>query len=515
MLSLLSRIVIGSDSTDCKSKEELHEDSDSPTSSFTGDTDEELVGNPMPIINIDQTELAQEALNAENDENYSSLEQTDSCEDIKDDSSLKEKVEEQVPIVIPSRDVCQRIVELIEYYLSDENLVKDMFLLKHVTKHREGYVSLKLLTSYKKVKRLTKDWRVAAHSLKISKTLELNKDETKVRRKLPLPPELEEDTRPFRTLLATHIGQDRATMNQLAEFFGKFGEMISLQVHKPGGRTLSEVKQAERQHPGIANTVCAMVEYEKVHCARQALRFITNNAEECSMKIMEPPRKRQESLLGVKGKADAESAYYSNSDISDPPSPVYHGHFPLHPKLKTTNSSLTSTPSVSPVLKRRPGKVDSSPESSPPSPYHYRHGPPTPCSSPEDRNPPKPFSSYEHSPYYHRYEVPGSLPLPRRQLPRQIPEPKGNVHTTKNRSFQNNNNSEVSLLPLSPWLRRRYIGNGNESASLASSPSSSPSLRRRIDSPVPVPDNVIRLPKGPDGTKGFVARRSLLVHARA
>lgn len=39
----------------------------------------------------------------------------------------------------------------IEYYLSDENLEHDAFLLKHVRRNKLGFVSVKLLTSFKKV----------------------------------------------------------------------------------------------------------------------------------------------------------------------------------------------------------------------------------------------------------------------------------------------------------------------------------------------------------------------------
>ncbi|XP_064099095.1 la-related protein 6-like [Macrobrachium nipponense] len=511
MLSLLSRIVIG-DSEERSAKEESHAFLSSPGSSASGETDEEYVsGDQMPIINIDRTELAQEAISADKDDFLTSSDQTDSSEDNKDDSALDEKADVLPPLIIPSRDVCRRILELVEYYLSDANLVKDMFLLKHVTKHREGFVSLKLVTSYKKVKRLTKDWRAVAHSLRASKTLEMNSDETKVRRKDPLAPELEEDTRPFRTMLATHISPDCCNMNQLAEFFGKFGDMISLQVHKPGGRTLNEVRLAEREHPGIAQTICALVEYEKVHSARQSLRYINNNANECKMKIMEVPRKKPENLLCVKGKADPESAYYSNSELSEPPSPVYHGRTILK-KLKTPSSSVASSPCVSPITKRRNAKVISSPESSPPSPYHSRYGHPSPSSSPDDYNSrifsPESFHSYRH------YDTPGSLPLPRRKLPRSTMDSKTDSPHISGRSSQNSN-YDSNLMPLSPWLRRRALAKRNEGASPSSTPSSSPSLRRRMESPSFLPDNVMRFPKGPDGTKGFTLKRSVFAAAKA
>jgi la-related protein 6 len=47
----------------------------------------------------------------------------------------------------------------VEFYFSDANITKDKFLLKHVKRNKEGFVSLKLISSFKRVKHLTKDWR--------------------------------------------------------------------------------------------------------------------------------------------------------------------------------------------------------------------------------------------------------------------------------------------------------------------------------------------------------------------
>lgn len=505
MLSLLSRIVTGGDYEECQAPEE--EKVPSITSSQTDDTDEEQLDPPMPVINIDQAEVAEDALHAQKKTNKAPVIRPDSSEDTGEDSTFEKDVEVEAPLIIPSKDVCCRILELVEYYLSDQNLVKDMFILKHVTKHREGYVSLKLLTSYKKVKRITKDWRVVAHSLKESNTLELNEEATKVRRRNALPQEVEEDTRPFRTLLATDISKEKANMNNLAEFFAKFGEMISLQLHKPGGRCLEEVRQGDLKSPGIANTICAVVEYEKVHYARQAIRFIINNPE-CNMKVIELPRKKlgTDSLLSIKAQAEGESAYYSTSDVSEPTSPVCRMR-PLH-ILRSPYSSKASSPSLSPIVRRRYKPQQSSPESSPPSPYSSRRGPSTPCSSPEDH----PLSSHDKYYIFPRNDMPGSSPLPRRQLaPRS--HMTSDFPNTRRCGFVNSNNiknaESTPVAPLSPWLRRRF-GSG----SAASSPSASPNLRRRQEASLVIPDNVTRLPKGPDGTRGFLCRRPM-VNAQA
>lgn len=51
----------------------------------------------------------------------------------------------------PVAELRQKITVQLENYLSNENLAEDAFLLKHVQRNKMGYVSLKLLTSFKKV----------------------------------------------------------------------------------------------------------------------------------------------------------------------------------------------------------------------------------------------------------------------------------------------------------------------------------------------------------------------------
>lgn len=58
----------------------------------------------------------------------------------------------------PDSELVQKMVSQIEYYLSDENLVKDAFLLKHVKRNKLGYVNIKLLTSFKKVRSTGFSW---------------------------------------------------------------------------------------------------------------------------------------------------------------------------------------------------------------------------------------------------------------------------------------------------------------------------------------------------------------------
>ena len=52
---------------------------------------------------------------------------------------------------IPDEQFALQIVEQVEYYFSDGHILKDAFLLKHARRNRDGFISLKLITSFKKV----------------------------------------------------------------------------------------------------------------------------------------------------------------------------------------------------------------------------------------------------------------------------------------------------------------------------------------------------------------------------
>lgn len=75
---------------------------------------------------------------------------------------------------ISSEDNGSLLFFQVEFYFSDENIVKDAFLLKHVKRNKEGFVSLKLISSFKRVKHLSKDWRVVAFALAKSEKLQIN-----------------------------------------------------------------------------------------------------------------------------------------------------------------------------------------------------------------------------------------------------------------------------------------------------------------------------------------------------
>ncbi|CAN7976656.1 la-related protein 6 [Ixodes scapularis] len=167
-------------------------------------------------------------------------------------------------------ELTQRIVAQVEFYFSDENILRDSFLLKHVRRNREGYVSLKLMASFRKVKSLTKNWELVREALRASSTrLEVNAEGTKVRRREPLPDH--DETAPSRTVVAYPL-PERASVEAIAEMFSRCGPISLLRLLRPGGTVPPCAKRFLQRHPDATGCPAAVVEFERHDGASQALR---------------------------------------------------------------------------------------------------------------------------------------------------------------------------------------------------------------------------------------------------
>ncbi|CRK96282.1 CLUMA_CG009704, isoform A [Clunio marinus] len=219
-----------------------------------------------------------------NENNTESLQQIDqydyrnmsSNDDNNKDSSgeavNKSSSEDEQPIEIPDDDFCEQIVEQVEFYFSDESLLKDAFLLKHVRRNKEGFVSLKLVSSFKRVRALVKDWRVVGIAIKRkSKKIELNDVETKIRRLEPLP--LYDETTPSRTVVATNLPFDKLTIEKISDIFSKCGEIALVRILRPNCPIPADVRQFVNKHPELQQNECALVEFTESSSARRAQKM--------------------------------------------------------------------------------------------------------------------------------------------------------------------------------------------------------------------------------------------------
>lgn len=210
---------------------------------------------------------------------------TTSGSDPQNNSPTGSEGEEQTAadFVVPDEDLLQRIIQQVEFYFSNESILKDAFLLKHVRRNKQGYVSIKLITSFKRVKGLTKDYRVVAYALKQSDKLEVNPENTKVRRLEPLPDY--DETTPSRSIVAINIPLDNPQVGGVGDLFKDCGEVTLVRLLKVGKPYPPEVKKYVSKYPDLSDKPCAIIEFEKHECAQKAVELFNNTADFQGMKV--------------------------------------------------------------------------------------------------------------------------------------------------------------------------------------------------------------------------------------
>jgi len=157
------------------------------------------------------------------------------------------------------------IREQLEFYFSDDNLPRDVFLLKQIEKDKtkEGYVSLKVIAGFPKMKQLTHDLGAIREAVEQSEVVFLSGDGLSVKRKVPLV--LPEDTTEKRTLYVTRLPKD-CDRESLMLVFSEFGAVVRLDL---------PMDKKTGEHKGMA-----FVEYSTEEEVRKALEeFETNSAK--------------------------------------------------------------------------------------------------------------------------------------------------------------------------------------------------------------------------------------------
>ena len=104
----------------------------------------------------------------------------------------------------------------VEFYFSDANLPRDRFLQEEIKKNDEGWISLSVIASFKRMQNLSTDLEVIAAAVETSSLLEVSEDKLFIRRKDALP---EHSIDNMKTSLMIRGFPADCTLEQLEEFF--------------------------------------------------------------------------------------------------------------------------------------------------------------------------------------------------------------------------------------------------------------------------------------------------------
>lgn len=349
------------------------------------------------------------------------------------------------------------------------------------------------------VKHLTRDWRTTAYALKHSKILELNDEGRKVRRKSAVPVFASESL-PSRMLLLSDLQkwpelaaltkddgsceggatQQEQLMKLLLKAFGTYGAIASVRVLKPGKDLPADLKRLSGRYSQLGTEECAIVEFEEVEAAVKANEAVGSEdggSSSLGLKVVligtKPPKKKV-SKERPREEGGMRKSRSLNSRVREL---QYHGD-----DSACSSSETESTP-TSPRLARKSQSCNKLSPTTAGISFQNNHL--SPGISPRN----SPWSS------------PRGSPCPQRKSHHSHKSPlvsEGRLSPEAGRRWADYS-SDSSLTPSgSPWVQRR-----KQVASQESSPVGSPMLGRKIQNADGLPPGVMRLPRGPDGTRGF------------
>ncbi|EDV26365.1 uncharacterized protein TRIADDRAFT_54278 [Trichoplax adhaerens] len=148
---------------------------------------------------------------------------------------------------------------------------------QHIKKNREGYVSITLITSFKKVKCLTRDWNIVAEALKYSQKLEVNQEGKKVKRKDPLPEYLKiaAENKGIKTVVAYNLPPKYSNISGVSNLFSTYGEILLARIIRPNDNIPDDLKPAKAYHSQLGQETCAFVEFDKPEHALRCIEGLT------------------------------------------------------------------------------------------------------------------------------------------------------------------------------------------------------------------------------------------------
>lgn len=104
-------------------------------------------------------------------------------------SPIKNELKPEPIASEPKLDVPTLILQQMEYYLSDRNLVKDKYLREQLQKAGdEGYMPLEIFVAFPKLRKMSSDMNFIKDTIRSSLILELSPDTNMVRRRVPFVP---------------------------------------------------------------------------------------------------------------------------------------------------------------------------------------------------------------------------------------------------------------------------------------------------------------------------------------
>eukprot|EP00054_Salpingoeca_dolichothecata_P036829 m.8820 g.8820 ORF g.8820 m.8820 type:complete len:642 (+) comp7071_c0_seq1:248-2173(+) len=365
-------------------------------------------------------------------------------------------------------EIFARVRKQIDFYFGDDNFPKDKFLQKHASK-ADGFVELAVVASFKKMKKITKDIDMVIEALQTSEVVELSSDNSKLRRKHPLPPQPEDPMQ--RTVVIDNVQADASvdSVRALAEKTGFTVTHVRF-INPSAGVLPDDLKKFIAQHAkGKVHAAlrpsgprCALVEFKTIDEATKACKELGSDKGDWRSAI-------RASLLHVKEKKKNKKKKKDQDRSAVTPSPHKGQGTSEDERARSWSLDSAKQQSTLEALDRLRNKKGNDPGSrgSPLAGRKYDHG---------------------HGHGHSHLSPQGSHSAS--NSPRSSPRP-----GRKHRNGGGNGSNDNFLRPIGARNSPR------NSPMLSSSPwrSSSPNPRSLTESPRPNA-NILRSPRGPDSS---------------
>ncbi|XP_059437170.1 la-related protein 6A [Corylus avellana] len=174
-----------------------------------------------------------------------------------------------------TEDLKNKIIKQVEYYFSDENLPTDKYMLSFIKKNKEGFVPIAVIASFRKTKKLTRDYSLIAAALRESSFLVVSSNGKKVKRLHPLPPTEVRDPK-FYTVLVENLPEDHSAEN-IQRIFGEAGNIKNISIHDP--LSVEESSKGSKPDMLISSKLHVFVEYETVEAAEKAVATLNDERD--------------------------------------------------------------------------------------------------------------------------------------------------------------------------------------------------------------------------------------------
>lgn len=171
----------------------------------------------------------------------------------------------------------KEIVRQVEFYFGDANLPTDDFMLKHIKRSAEGWVPIRVLADFHKMKKLSRSFPTIVAALRTSTELEVSPEGKRIRRLAPLP-EVDLDDVRSRTIITWNL-PEKPTIEQVIELFSKAGHVVMARIRKPEHAEPLLTKGLRTEIAKGARDCYALIEYSTAEEAAKAVAQLHDESD--------------------------------------------------------------------------------------------------------------------------------------------------------------------------------------------------------------------------------------------